>query len=505
MNPLAFRSRRGAMAAAIMGLAGVGSAFGRVSLPEIFSDGLVLQRDQPVRIWGKADPGEHIEVHLGADAAQTIAQPDGSWTAFLPERPADLVTATLTVKGDHDERTVKNVLRGDVWLCSGQSNMEFVVDAGPGATFRVQNAEAEEAQANHPLIRQFTVARKESDAPRTEAAGSWAVCTPETVKKFTAAGYFFARDLQATLHVPIGLVYSTWGGTPIEAWTGAPALAQDPAFAVVAQRWQHTLQVYPTAKAKYEAALAAWKQDPAKARPRAPQGPGTQDTPSGLYNAMIHPLIGVRFRGALWYQGEANAGRSAEYGALFRAMISEWRQDFGQPDLPFYFVQLAAFGKNSSDAWPRQRDAQASALQLPHTGMAVAIDIGDPGNIHPRNKQEVGRRLALIAENQVYGRDVPFQGPTFTGAASEGGAMRVTFAHADGLKAKGPQLEGFQVAGADRVFHDATATIDGSAVVVKSDAVASPAAVRYGWLASPTVNLYNAADLPAVPFRSDTW
>jgi len=462
----------------------------KVTLAPLFTDCAVLQRDKPIPIWGLASPGERITVQFHGMTAAATADSAGAWKAKLPAQPASNFPSDLLVRGE-DTVTVHDVVVGEVWLCSGQSNMEFLVWDATGTTFRVQNGPAEVAAANYPLIRQFTVARKVSATPEARwalpavplakagqyAPPVWAICTPATVGRFTAAGYFFARDIYQRLSVPVGIIDSTWGGTPIESWEPREALSSDPAFAAVDQRWAKVAKPLP------------------------------QRMPTGLFNGMIQPLIPYALRGILWYQGEANANAigAKEYHALFAAMITSWRAKFGQGDVPFYWVQLASFAH--SPYWAYLREGQQQTLSLPHTGQAVAIDIGEEKNIHPRNKQEVGRRLALIAANQVYGLPVEYSGPIFAEAKPEGAAMRVRFKFADkGLKAgAGQPVATCELAGADRKFYPATATIDRNTLVVRSDKVPQPVAVRYAWAGFAEGHLYNTAGLPAAPFRSDDW
>jgi sialate O-acetylesterase len=494
-----------------------------VTLAPLFTDHAVLQQGKPVPVWGHAAPGEPITVTFRDQTVQATAGKDGSWIVYLaplhPGSPADLV-----VTGRNTLR-LQDVVVGEVWVCSGQSNMEFRVWGPPGDVYRVDDADAEVAAATHPLIRQFKVERAVAAQPADTAQGSWVVCSPETVGQFTAVGYFFARDLAARLNVPIGIINSTWGGTAIESWLSEAALQSDPAFAVVGQRWAQALAEAPKLRAEREATLAQLAAGEAAARAAGPEklaafeksrpwlpplpGPDSPDAPGGLFNGMINPLLPGAIRGVLWYQGESNVGRPAEYGALFKALITYWRRHWGQGDFPFYFVQLPNYqdpGDPTGVAWARLREAQASALALPNTGMAVTIDVGDPHNIHPRNKQEVGRRLALIARHEVYDIAGDWCGPMFQAAVREGAAMRVTFAHAgSGLVARDKPLAGFVLAGIDRHFYPAAARIDGGTVVVTAPEVTYPVAVRYAWADAPDANLFDGAGLPAAPFRSDDW
>jgi len=506
-----------------------------VTLAPLFRDHAVFQRDKPVPIWGRADPGERVTVTFRGQTVTTIATADiapaatttdtsaaptaatatdARWIVCLPAYAASTQPAELIVTGKNTIR-LTDILTGEVWLCSGQSNMERNVA-------RTLNAAQEIAAANNPLIRHITIKHHVSDTPATDAETTgWQPATPQTAGDFTAIGYYFARDLQPRLGVPIGIIHSSWGGTQIESWMSAAALASNPAFAPVAQRWQKILDAYPAAKTDHDKQLAARaarqaalkaKGDPAKLPAiRPPVGPGHQDTPGGLFNGMINPLLPFALRGVLWYQGEANTARANEYHALFAAMITQWRANLGQGDIPFFWVQLANFKAGDADGtdWAFLREAQTQTLALPATGQAVAIDIGDPDDIHPLNKQEAARRLALIARAKVHGATVDYTGPVFAAARREGPAMRVTFAPAgaDGLTARGKPLQSFELAGADKVFHPATATIDtaDNTILVTSKDVPAPVTVRYAWHNSPDANLFNSAGLPAVPFRSDNW
>jgi len=325
--------------------------------------------------------------------------------------------------------------------------------------------------------------------------------------------------------VPVGLVHSSWGGTPVESWMSPAALASSPTFKVVGERWTQALADYPEKKAAFDSALATWtkaeaatttqsataraawlKQNP---KPRAPRGPGDQWTPTGLFNGMINPLLPYALRGALWYQGESNAERAAEYHALFAAMITAWRAHFGQGDFPFYWVNLANY-KNPTDktgtTYAFLREAQTLTLDLPNTGQALAIDVGNPDDIHPTNKQDVGHRLALLAKNRLYGATGDDTGPTFSSLTREGTALRIRFTHAaEGLIAHDKPVQSLELAGPDKVFHPATAKILRDTLLVSASGVTDPVAVRYAWKNSPEANLFNGAGLPAVPFRSDNW
>lgn len=504
------------LAALCFGLALVARA--EVSLAPLFTDGAVLQRDKPVPIWGRATPGERLTITFAGQTRHATAGRDGGWLAFLDAMPASTAGAELVVTGK-TRVVVQDVVVGEVWLCSGQSNMEWPVQ-------RAAHAEREIAAAAYPLIRHVKIDRTVADTPAGSVGTSgWRGATREHVGEFTAVGYFFARELHVKLGVPVGLINSSWGGTPIEAWLSPAGLAADPRFAVVHERWQQTLADFPAKQAAYDEAIARWQAEDAAAtanseqaraawrtknpRPRPPAGPGHRSTPAGLFNGMINPLLPYALRGAIWYQGEANAGRAYEYRALFEAMITAWRAHFGQGDLPFYWVNLAGYAVPRDETgarWAWLREAQTQALGLPNTGQAFAIDLGEPDDIHPRNKQEVGRRLALLARNRVYDIVSDDTGPTFAGATRDGAGLRVRFTSAEnGLLARGKPVQSLELAAADRVFHPASGKIDGNTLLVTAPAVKEPVAVRYAWKNWPEANLYNGAGLPAVPFRSDKW
>jgi len=443
----------------------------------LFHDHAVLQADKPVPVWGLAAPGEHVSVAFGGQSVGATAGPDGRWITFLSPLASNPSGLDLTVTGKGSV-TIHDVLVGEVWLCAGQSNMEYPV-SDPGSGAHVDNAPAEVAAAAFPLIRHFKETRRASASPVDEAGGDWKVCSPGTVGQFTAVGYFFARDIFDRLGVPVGIINCTWSGTPIEAWMSPAALALFPG--------------YSNGHAGADATLG--KEDPW--------------VPAALFNGMIHPVLPYAIRGVLWYQGESNVGRAGAYAQQFPALITSWRSHFGQGDIPFLWVQLANFKAPPSgrgEALPNLREAQSRALALPATGQAVAIDIGDPSSINPRNKQEVGRRLALIAKAKVYAIPVDYSGPAFAGAEAEGASMRVHFRFTgEGITASDKPLQSFEVAGADKVFHPAKAVIQGSTLLVQSPLVKQPVAVRYAWRNAPEANLYNGAGLPAAPFRSDDW
>ncbi|MBI5382306.1 MAG: sialate O-acetylesterase [Opitutae bacterium] len=490
-----------------------------VTLAPLFTDGAILQQGKPVPVWGRADAGEHVSVTFAGQTIGTTTPADGRWVVVLAPLAASAAGTDLVAQGKNTV-AARNVLVGEVWLCSGQSNMAWTVA-------RSQNAAKEIAAANFPLLRVVTIGRKVSASPEESAntGAGWQAATPQTAGAFTGVGYFFARDIHQKLGVPVGIISAAYGGTPIESWLSATTLAQTPAAAYGNARWQKNLATYPAQKLAFDTALATWQKLEAAAKaagagplaafhkqnpkPVEPYGPGHFWQPAGCFNAMIHPLLPFALRGVLWYQGENNALRrydypAADYYELFPALITSWRAYFGQGDLPFYWVQLANF-KNEED-WPILREAQTRALTLPNTGMAVAIDIGNPADIHPTNKQEVGRRLALIAKAQLYHVSCDWSGPLFQSATREGAAMRVRFTHAESnLIAHDKPVQSLEIAGADRKFYPAQGRIVGSTLLVSSPAVPAPVAVRYAWKSAPEANLFNGAGLPASPFRSDNW
>ena len=485
-------------------------ALADVKLPAVFSDHMVLQADAAAPVWGLAEPGERVTVIFGSQTKSAEADANGKWLVKLDKLKAG-ETATLTVKGKNT-LTIRDVIAGEVWLCSGQSNMAWTVDHS-------KDAEKEAAAATHPLIRHFKVALAAAGKPADDARGSWEVCGPATAGRFSAVAYYFGRELERELKVPVGLLNISYGGSPVESWMSEATLRGNPAFASVFEREKQAAARYPAQLKLYEQRLAAWQAERDAARaaekeftkrpPRKPTGDSVDRfTPAALYNAMLHPFIPYAVRGVIWFQGEANYLRSEEYRALFPALITQWRGEFGQGDLPFYYVQLANQARLSDATGVQfafQREAQAAALKLPNTGVAVSVDIGESDNPHFKNKQEVGRRLSLIALANLYGRKTEWSGPVADKIERKGTSMWVAFSHAEGLKLVGASPSGFELAGPDKAFHPAAARLDGNAVIVTSEQVKEPVALRYAWLNNPAVTLYNGAGLPASPFRSDDW
>ncbi len=479
----------------------------------LFSDNAVLQQGAEVPVWGSAASGEKVTVSFAGQKLSTVAR-EGRWMIRLAPMTATFEPRTMTISGSNTV-TFTNVLVGEVWICSGQSNMER--ELGPRIRQKpIINWEKEAASANYPAIRQFYVPHTVSTNPITTLSGSWQVCSPETVASFTAVGYFFGRDLYRDLHVPVGLIHSSWGGTPAEAWTRHEVFSSDPALAGVLKAEAEAVATYPDRLAKFRAeepelrrqfeAVAAQRRAEGKLPPPPPAAPPdpvrNQRSPSVLYNGMIHPLIPYAMRGVIWYQGESNRERPQEYRSLFPAMIADWRTQWGIGDFPFLFVQVAPYHQMP----PGIREAQLMSLKrATNTAMTVTMDCGDTADIHPADKEPVGSRLALAARALAYGQGIEYSGPLFREARTEGNSMVISFSHAGmGLVAKGGSLKGFAIAGSDGNFVPANAEIRGDTVVVSSPGVPLPVAVRYGWENAPEVNLFNRAGLPASPFRTDS-
>jgi sialate O-acetylesterase len=474
----------------------------------LFSDGAVLQREMPVPVWGTANEGEKVTVHFQDQTVSTTAR-DGQWRVQL-EPPRAGGPFTMTIAGDNTVE-VRNLLVGEVYVCSGQSNMEWPLAAAA-------NAKEAVARSRDRMLRLFTVPHTISQTSVHDVNGQWKECGPETVGGFSAVGYFFGRDLRRALHVPVGLIESAWGGTPAEAWTSHATLDGDPALRAILAEHGQAVQRYVPALTAYREALDSYIQAVQKSRdegsplpkpPPMPESPENQNSPSTLYNGMIVPLQPYAIRGVIWYQGESNAGRAIQYQTLFPAMIRNWRRDWNEGDFPFLFVQLAPFMKiepaPQESAWAELREAQRlTTLTVPQTAMAVITDVGEENDIHPRKKDPVGARLARAARALAYHDPVEYSGPAYQSMRVEGDRIVLQFQHLDGgLVAQGGQLKGFTIAGEDRKFVNARAEIRGDTVVVSSSEVPHPIAVRYGWANYPVVNLWNREGLPASPFRTD--
>jgi sialate O-acetylesterase len=487
----------------------------------LFSDHMVLQRGREVAVHGRADPGETVAVEFAGHTATTKADAAGLWRATLPALEASAEPRDVTLRGT-DTVTIRDVLVGDVWLCTGQSNMAI----SAGHYSKVPEVKKDFAEAKLPLVRQFGVLEHFADVPQDDVKGEWLVCTPQMASRFTAVGFYFARELHAQTKVPIGIIRSAKGSTGIEMWLSQETLLSLPGDEKMAAQMRES--------------LAAWERDKTAAL-QAGKKPGDPDFPPfpfsdkvrrprcvTLHNGMIAPLAGHAIRGILWYQGEGNAGdgkASQQYAVRLRALIRDWRRIFDAPELPFFYVQLPAYQKPSddpagADPWARMREAQRSVRDVPHTGMAVTIDIGEADDIHPRNKADVGARLARLALRDVYGKSDPGAGgPSFREMKVEGDRARLFFdgvgsglmvgrkeGRAPAAEDGGQPLQRFAVAGADRKWHWAEASIDGETVVVHATQVPAPVAVRYAFATNPEgANLFNRDGMPASPFRTDDW
>jgi sialate O-acetylesterase len=510
----------------------------------LFGDHMVLQRGVPLPVWGTAEPGEEVYVHLQIktsdgkrEEGQAVkADKDGKWVAKLGAFPAG-TDGTLTVrgqerrpapkaKGANNAVVIKDVAVGEVWVASGQSNMELPLDA---TRQRGGGAEAVKESTN-PNLRVFTVSKYAVGTPQAgfnprpqgPKHDKWLPSAPENAGMFTAVGYYFGRDLQKALNVPVGIIHTSWGGTPAQSWTSKEALEAEPSLKYYVEGLENRKKTWDPNKVKeqYEAALAKWKTAAEEAKKQMPQEPGTSAwDPSTLYNGMISPLLPYAVKGAIWYQGESNAGQPIEYRTLYADMIRDWRHRWGH-DFPFYCVQLAPWnpGDPAADNWAYLREAQQIASdKVKHAGLAVITDAGHRTDIHPQRKEPVGHRLALLALAHDYGQKVESSGPVYKALKVEGNKAVLSFDHVaggltvedvkmeDNTAAPSDKLVGFEVAGEDKKFHPATATIEGDTVVVTSDQVSKPVAVRYGWKNFPVCNLANKAGLPTSPFRTDDW
>jgi sialate O-acetylesterase len=498
------------LAALALSLAAATAASAEVRLPNLLSDHAVLQRDRPIHIWGWATPGAQLTAHFHGQTVAALADTLGKWSLYLAPEPAG-GPYTLSITGDGPEKDLTDLLVGDVWFASGQSNMEIPLNGFPGSAV-IKDAAKEIAAADNPKIRLLLVDRKASDFPLNDIATSWTECTPQTAQNFSAVAYFFGREIAARENVPIGLIDSTWGGTPADSWISLNTLGTRPdLLPAIASRAR-----FADEQTDLDAIIAAEKRadEAAKAAgqplPKHPWHPfGDSYEPAALYNGMIAPFTPMTIKGFLWYQGETNSApdRAPYYASLFGGLIQDWRSHFQQGNLPFLYVQISSFN-SPGENWGMVRDAQRRVLGVANTAMAVSIDVGLAGNVHPPDKQTVSARLALAARDIVYGEKVQYQGPLFREATTElnpdgSTSMRVWFDHAAGLTFHDNPAGGFELAGPDHVFKSADARIERDTVVVSSRAVPHPMYVRYGWMSVVASNLYNAAGLPTSTFTSE--
>jgi sialate O-acetylesterase len=482
-------------------------AYAEVRLPHILSDHAVLQRDSPVHVWGWADPGEKIAIVFHDQKRSVTANEYGEWSLWLAPESAG-GPFTLAIHGATGAAiNFTDILVGDVWFASGQSNMEMPMSGFPGSAV-LKNADAEIAAANLPQVRLLVVEKKAASTPQQDLTGTWSTCTPATAAEFSAVAYFFGRTIQQKEHVPIGLIDSTWGGTPVEAWTSLDAISSDAGLMPEMAFWAH----FADQQSRLPATIAAEKHADAEAlaagkpKPGHPWHPYADSwQPAALFNGMIAPAVPYTIKGAIWYQGESNSApdRAPYYSRFFSAMIADWRNQWHQGDFPFLFAQISSFN-SPGERYGQIRDQQRRTLSVANTAMAVTLDVGEAGNVHPPDKQTVGARLALAAESVAYRKPVEFSGPLFREVTREGAKLRVWFDHAGtALHAKGAELLGFEIAGPDGNFVPAQAAIDGQTVVVSSPQVTEPVNVRYAWPSATPANLYNSADLPASTFTSE--
>ncbi len=485
---------------ALLAMLSTATTWADVKLPNIFSDSMVLQRDQQNPVWGKAEPGEAVTVKIGTQSHETKADDQGNWKVVL--EPMEVGEPLELVVSGKNEIRVTDVLVGEVWICSGQSNMQWPVAAS-------NDFAVEQVAANYPKIRMINfpqVGRQEPIWSHDDR--KWKVCSPSTVHDFSAVGYFFARQLHETIGVPIGMINNAWGGSACEAWINRETLAKDSQYEPLLARWNSMEEQFQ----KLEAKADKTEDDKKQLNNLRGQIFGNH-RPANIYNGVLKSHLGYGIRGAIWYQGESNAGRAYQYRELFPLMISSWRQEWGQGDFPFYWVQLADYmaekGEPGESAWAELREAQTMAMdKLPHAGQAVIIDIGEGKDIHPRNKVDVGRRLARWALANEYKVNIPFRSPQYSAMEVAGNKIVLKFDHV------GPGWRpfdvnepiGFTIAGEDKKFVNAQAKIlpDGR-IEVSAGSVEAPVAVRYAWADNPVCNMYSQTDLPLTPFRTDDW
>jgi len=483
-------------------------SFATVKPNSLFSDNMVLQRGVAIPIWGTASEGERVTVTFNGHKVTTIAK-EGKWLVKLKALKANSKPSEMIISG---ETTVKieNILVGEVWVCSGQSNMEMLLSSAWPKP--IINWKEEAAAANYPEIRQYHVAKKATDSLVSDANSKWVICDTTSVKKFTAIGYFFARDLYKHLNVPIGIIFSSVGGTPAQDWTRRATLEANPELKVLVEEHDKAVIKYPAALEKFknekDQLMAKWAEDTLIAfnthksipkKPAAPRDPA--EGAGGLYNAMINPLIPYAIKGVVWYQGESNRHNPKQYRILFPTLINDWRTTWNQGDFPFLYVQVAPYW----EMVPEIREAQLLTLdKVLNTAMAVTTDCGDSAAIHPPLKQPVGNRLQLAARALAYHEKIEYSGPLYKGYDIKEHSIEISFTHTGkGLQAKDGDLTGFTIAGNDKNFVVAKAVIKGNKIVVSSTEVASPKAVRFGWSNTPVLNFYNIDGLPASPFRTD--
>ena len=491
-----------------------GQARAELRLPSILGDHMVLQQQAEVAIWGWAKPGEDVTVLVSSKSYTATADPDGAWRVVFEPMAATFEPLQIVVQSSSGERlTIKDVLVGEVWLCAGQSNMDFKVAHS-------ENREDAVANADLPGLRVFSVNQERSAEPRVDVEGQWKQSDSKSVLMFTAVGYYFGRELHRELNVPVGLIHDAWGGTRIEAWTPLQAFENNPVLHEDMEVIRADNQRYELAKKEAVNQIESWLKvareaiENEAAIPAPPDWPTSalteKNKPTSVYNAMVHPITPYAIRGVAWYQGESNNGDGPIYRDRMQSLIQSWRAMWQNPDMPFYYVQIAPYKYGGSlhpaYALPWMWEAQRQILEIHNTGMVVTTDVAEVDNLHPPRKLEVGRRLSLWALSHTYGRkDIVCCGPIYSGYRIDGDSIRVTFKHAAGLTSSdGKPLSWFTIAGEDMRFVDADARVDGDSVIVRSSEVKHPVAVRFGWDQIAQPNLVNAAGLPAICFRTDT-
>ncbi len=484
------------------------TAQAELMMPAIFGDSMVVQRNEPVHIWGWTQPGQEVSVQLGDRSAKGKANDEGRFDISVPSLPAG-GPYDLTVKAD-ETKTFTDVLVGEVWICSGQSNMAWAVQSA-------NDADLESLSADYPEIRLISVPQVGTQEPQRDFKGKWTAATPDTVKDFSAVGYFFGRQLHQTLDVPVGLIDNAWGGSAAEAWIPRDVLEADGKYESMLSGWDKRMANYD-----FDAMVKSWEEKHRKwvadgRKGNAPRRPRDDSAgnhrPANIYNGVLLPTIGYTIRGSIWYQGESNAGRAYEYRDLFPLMIQTWRDKWGQGDFPFYWVQLADFRSEvdepTDSSWAELREAQTMTMsRLPNTGEAVILNLGESADIHPKNKQDVAKRLARWALAKDYGYDIPYRSPTYRDVKFEDNKAIVKFDHVGGGldTFDVPQLIGFTIAGEDQKFVHAKATIvNKDTIEVSAESVSNPVAVRYAWADNPVCNVQSKEGLPMTPFRTDDW
>lgn len=488
-----------------------------LKLPAIVGSNMVLQRDTDVNVWGWDNPGQSVTVEFAGQSVTGTAGDDGKWTATLKPMGVSAEGRTMKIKGS-SEASLDNILVGEVWLCSGQSNMQWAVN-------QADDPDLELLAANYPNLRLITVPQVGTQEAQNDFEGQWEPCTPEVAANFSAVGYFFGRGLHQILDIPVGLIDNAWGGSAAEAWVRRDLLEADPLYKPYLDQWAEIEKTYDHEKAveAYNKQMEAWKEKqaaakaegkPAPPQPRAPRNQLTgQHRPANLYNGVLHPIIGYGIKGAIWYQGETNAGRGENYRYLFPLMIQSWREEWGIGDFSFYWVSLADFQAEVTEpadsSWAELRESQTKTLSLPNTGEAIIYDLGEGRDIHPRDKQNVAKRLLRHALAKDYGYELVSDSPKYVSHEIKGNKVVLTFENvgSSGLYTFDVnEPVGFQIAGEDQKFVWADAKLVGKdKIEVWNPDVANPVAVRYAWATNPVANVESREGLPLTPFRTDDW